>query len=156
MNLHIINPYFHYRCCWCPGAYHAIPYLPIPGVGVTNQLPPFHYYPKFSALSKHIPFIHSEGNSHLSLTNSSIGYKIIVISVSKFWAAWVENWRGCSVGNSHRSASPRPTTLEEDRKIFVDFSSILCLWFEIQGMRTYNFLTGFQTLCGWVDFLWNI
>ena len=44
-----------------------------------------------------------------------------------------------SVGNSHRSASPRPTTLEEDREIFVDFSSILCLWIEIQGMRTYNF-----------------
>ena len=44
-----------------------------------------------------------------------------------------------SVGNSHRSAGPRPTTLEEDRKLFVDFSSILCLWCEIQGMRTYNF-----------------
>ena len=44
-----------------------------------------------------------------------------------------------SVGNSHRSAGPRPTTLEEDRKLFVNFSSILCLWFEIQGMRTYNF-----------------
>ena len=25
---------------------------------------------------------------------------------------------------------------------FVDISSILCLWFEIQGMRTYNFLDG--------------
>ena len=45
-----------------------------------------------------------------------------------------------SVGNSHRSAGPRPTTFEEDRELFVDFSSILCLWFEIQGMRTYNFL----------------
>ena len=44
-----------------------------------------------------------------------------------------------SVGNSHRSASPRPTTLEEDRELFVDFSSILCLWFEIQAIRTYNF-----------------
>ena len=44
-----------------------------------------------------------------------------------------------SVGNSHRSASPRPTTLEEDRKLFVKFSLILCLWFEIQGLRTYNF-----------------
>ena len=43
------------------------------------------------------------------------------------------------VGNSHRSASPRPTTSEEDRKLSVVFSSILCLWFEIQGMRTYNF-----------------
>ena len=44
-----------------------------------------------------------------------------------------------SVGNSHRSASPRPTTLEQDRELFVDFSSILCLLFEFQGMRTYNF-----------------
>ena len=43
-----------------------------------------------------------------------------------------------SVGNSHRSASSRPTTLEEDQELFVDFSSILCLWFEIQAMRTYN------------------
>ena len=51
-----------------------------------------------------------------------------------------------SVGNSHRSAGLRPTTLEEDREFFVDVSSILCLWFEIQGMRTYNFLTEFQTL----------
>ena len=44
-----------------------------------------------------------------------------------------------SVGNSHRSASPRPTTLEEDWELLADFSSILCLWFEIQAMRTYNF-----------------
>ena len=44
-----------------------------------------------------------------------------------------------SVGNSHKSASPKPTTLEEDWKLFVDFSSILCLWFEIQGVGTYNF-----------------
>ena len=28
---------------------------------------------------------------------------------------------------------------EEDRELFVDFSSILCLWFDIQDMRTYNF-----------------
>ena len=45
----------------------------------------------------------------------------------------------CSVGNSHRSASPRPTTLEEDRELFVNFSLILCWWFEIQDLRTYNF-----------------
>ena len=55
----------------------------------------------------------------------------------------------CSVGNSHRSACPRPTTLEEDREILVDFTLILCLWFEIHGMRTYNFLTEFQTLMAW-------
>ena len=51
-----------------------------------------------------------------------------------------------SVGNCHRSASPRSTTLEEDWELFVDFPSILCLWFEIQSMRTYNFLTEFPTL----------
>ena len=28
-----------------------------------------------------------------------------------------------SVGNSHRPVSPRPTTLKEDRELFVDFSS---------------------------------
>ena len=43
-----------------------------------------------------------------------------------------------SVGNSHRSTGPRPTTLEEDREHFVNFSFFLCLRFEIQGMRTYN------------------
>ena len=43
------------------------------------------------------------------------------------------------VGNSHLSAGLRPTTLEEDHDLFVDFSSILCLRFEIQSMRTYNF-----------------
>ena len=47
--------------------------------------------------------------------------------------------QGDSVGNSHRSASPRPTTLEEDRELFVNFSLILCLWFEIQDLRAYNF-----------------
>ena len=45
----------------------------------------------------------------------------------------------CSVGNSLRSTGPRPTTLEEDWELFVDFSLILCLRFEIHGMRTYNF-----------------
>ena len=51
------------------------------------------------------------------------------------------------VGNLHGSISPRPTTLEEDRELFVNFfASILCLWFESQTMRTYNFLTEFQTL----------
>ena len=30
-------------------------------------------------------------------------------------------------------------TLEEDRELFLRFSSILCLWFEIQGRRTDNF-----------------
>ena len=56
-----------------------------------------------------------------------------------------------SVGNSHRSASPRPTTLEEDRELFVNFSLILCLWFEIQDLRAYNFFdwisnTGYDAL----------
>ena len=51
-----------------------------------------------------------------------------------------------SDGNSHRSAGPRPTTLKEDRELFVDFSSILCLWFEIQDMGPTTFLTEFPTL----------
>ena len=34
-----------------------------------------------------------------------------------------------SVGNSHRSTSPRPTTLEEGQELYVDLFSILCLWF---------------------------
>ena len=58
-------------------------------------------------------------------------------------------WVTSSVGNSHRSASPRPTTLEEEWELFVNFSLILYLWFEIQGLRTYNFFdwisnTGYQ------------
>ena len=52
---------------------------------------------------------------------------------------WGETTHDHSVGNFHSTAGPRPTTLEEDREIFVDFSSILCLWFQILGMRTYNF-----------------
>ena len=66
---------------------------------------------------------------------------------------------GNRVGNSHRSAGPKPTTLEEDRKIFVDFSSILCLWFEIQAMRTYNFFDWVSnTVCKCIfliENLWN-
>ena len=48
-----------------------------------------------------------------------------------------------SVPNYCQSVSPKQTTLEEDREFFKDFSSILCLWFEIQGSRTGNFF-------GWV------
>ena len=61
--------------------------------------------------------------------------------LSQYWprSMWRLIVAICSVGNSHRPASPRPTTLEEDRKLFVDFSSILCLRFETQAMRTYNF-----------------
>ena len=56
---------------------------------------------------------------------------------------------GGSVGNSHRSASPRPTTLEEDRELFVNFSLILCLWFEIQDLRTYNFFDWISNTDWW-------
>ena len=52
---------------------------------------------------------------------------------------WSLQWNGISIGNCHRSASPRPTTLEKDRELFVNFSLILCLWFEIQDLRAYNF-----------------
>ena len=44
-----------------------------------------------------------------------------------------------SVWKSHRSASLRSTTLEEDGELFVDILSISCFWFEIKAMRTYNF-----------------
>ena len=48
-----------------------------------------------------------------------------------------------SVPNYCQSVSPKQTTLEEDRELFKNFSSILCLWFAIQGSRTDNFF-------GWV------
>ena len=63
-----------------------------------------------------------------------------------FKSQLVSNILSDSVGNSHKSASPRSTTLEEDWELFVDFPSIQCLWFEIQAMRTYTFLTEFPTL----------
>ena len=44
--------------------------------------------------------------------------------------------------------SLRPTNLEEDWEHFVDFSSILCLWLEIQGMRTHNFF--------WLSFKYSL
>ena len=44
-----------------------------------------------------------------------------------------------SVPNYCQSICPKQTTLEEDRELFWKFSSILCLWFEIQGRRTDNF-----------------
>ena len=62
-----------------------------------------------------------------------------------------------SIGNSHRFAGPRPTTLEEDRELFVDFSLMLCLWFEIHDMRTYNFFDwvsntdSYQTKLNWIS-----
>ena len=47
---------------------------------------------------------------------------------------------GQKVGrNLHETVSLRLTTLEEDRELFVDFSSIWCLWLEIQGTRTNFF-----------------
>ena len=55
----------------------------------------------------------------------------------------VQRWHTTSVPNYCQSVSPKQTTLEEDRELFQNFSSILCLWFEIQGSRTDNFF-------GWV------
>ena len=63
-----------------------------------------------------------------------------------------------SVGNSHRSASPRPTTLEEDWELFVNFSLILCLWFEIQDLRAYNFfdwISNTALQCRGMRLLWK-
>ena len=54
-----------------------------------------------------------------------------------------------SVGNSHGSASPRPTTLQKDRELLVNFSLILCLWFMIWNSRHEDLqlcFTEFQTL----------
>ena len=51
-----------------------------------------------------------------------------------------------SVPNYCQSVSPKQTTLEEDWELFKKFSSILCLWFEIQGSRTDNFFDEFWTL----------
>ena len=59
---------------------------------------------------------------------------------------WVPELLFCMIGsvsNYWQSVSPKQTTLEEDRELFKNFSSILCLWFEIQGSRTDNFF-------GWV------
>ena len=47
------------------------------------------------------------------------------LNSQSFWPTF--SWKDLAtttVGNSHRSASPRPTTLEEDQELFVDFSSI--------------------------------
>ena len=72
-------------------------------------------------------------------------WRICVLLVERTWESKLTL---CAVGDvtvpyhqcwtSHRSAGPRPATLGEDQELFVDFSSISCLWFEIQGMRTYN------------------
>ena len=72
---------------------------------------------------------------------------------SKFGVLWFKMClsrpqQGSSVGNSHRSASLRPTTLEEDRELFVNFSLILCLWFEIQDLRAYNFFDWISNTAG--------
>ena len=45
----------------------------------------------------------------------------------------------CSVPNYCQSVCPKQTTFEEDRELFLKFSSILCLWFVIQRRRTDNF-----------------
>ena len=51
-----------------------------------------------------------------------------------------------SVPNYCQSVSPKQTTLEEDRELFKNFSSILCLWFEIQAGGLTTFLVEFWTL----------
>ena len=53
----------------------------------------------------------------------------------------------CGVGNFHRPANPRPTTLEEDRELFL----LIFLQFYVYGLRfkawgPTTFLTEFQTL----------
>ena len=51
-----------------------------------------------------------------------------------------------SVGNSHRSASPRPTTLEEDQQLFVDFIKFYFHDLRFKAWGPATFLTEFQTL----------
>ena len=51
-----------------------------------------------------------------------------------------------SVGNSHRSASPRPTTLEEDQQLFVDFIKFYLHDLRFKAWGPATFLTEFQTL----------
>ena len=53
----------------------------------------------------------------------------------------------CGVGNFHRPANPRPTTLEEDRELFL----LIFLQFYVYGLRfkawgPTTFFTEFQTL----------
>ena len=57
----------------------------------------------------------------------------------KFWDLVRLNMSYTSVPNYCQSVSPKQTTLEEDWELFLNFSSILCLWFKIQGSRTDNF-----------------
>ena len=70
---------------------------------------------------------------------------------SKFGDPSLNEWTSSgfthtSVPNYCQSVSPKQTTLEEDPELFKKFSSILCLWFEIQGSRTDNFFDEFWTL----------
>ena len=58
-----------------------------------------------------------------------------------------------SVGTSRRSEADNfgggPGT-------FVDFSLILCLWFEIQGMRTYNFFDWVSNIANQYSMGWGM
>ena len=65
---------------------------------------------------------------------------------------WKKNYT--SVPNYCQSVSPKQTILEEDWELFSNFTSILCLWFEIQGSRTDNFIdwvlnTDYTPHLGW-------
>ena len=58
------------------------------------------------------------------------------------------------VPNYCQSVCLKQTTLEEDRELFLRFSSILCLWFEIQGRRTDNFFYWVLSTVFIMFFLW--
>ena len=68
--------------------------------------------------------IHAAVDSHspLQKKHEKAEHCFAVIGSYMNFAAQTQR-EALSVGNSHRSAGPRPTTLEEDREIFVDFSS---------------------------------
>ena len=69
-------------------------------------------------------------------TGSNLEHWYIYIYISVFQYIYIYIY--LSVPNYCQSVSPMQTTLEEDRELFKNFSSILCLWFEIQGSRTDN------------------
>ena len=91
--------------------------------------------------------------THWSYVFLVLTHRSGVITWNSCSSVWYKTTVVSSVGNSHRSTGLRPTTLEEDRELFVDFSLILCLWIEISRHEDLQlFLTEFQTLVGSQNF----
>ena len=60
-----------------------------------------------------------------------------------------------SVGNSCQSTSPRPTTLEEDRELFVYFLQFYVYGLRFKAWGPTTLLTEFQTLIDDDDFIFH-